>query len=61
MALAVDRQLDQLDAEDEPEGRNGHYRRRWLTTVGDNRSATRRFTPPNDCMPVRVDRRKSIA
>ena len=35
MAAAVDRYLDQLDAEDAPDRRNGHYRRHLLTTLGD--------------------------
>jgi hypothetical protein len=30
MALAVDRYLDQLDAEDAPDRRNGHYQRHLL-------------------------------
>jgi putative transposase len=48
MALAVDRYLDQLDAEDAPDRRNGHYRRHLLTTLGDVELCvprTRRFTP----------------
>ena len=48
MAAAVDRYLDQLDAEDAPDRRNGHYRRHLLTTLGDIElcvSRTRRHTP----------------
>ena len=48
MALAVDRYLDQLDAEDASDRRNGYYRRHRLTTLGDielNVPRTRRFTP----------------
>ncbi len=48
MAAAVDRYLDQLDAEDAPDRRNGHYRRHLLTTLGDIELCvprTRRFTP----------------
>ena len=48
MALAVDRYLDQLDAEDASDRRNGYYRRHLLTTLGDielNVPRTRRFTP----------------
>jgi len=48
MAMAVDRHLDQLDAEDAPDRRNGHYKRHLLTTLGDIELCvprTRRFTP----------------
>ena len=48
MAAAVDRHLDQLDAEDACDRRNGHYRRHLLTTLGDIELSvprTRRFTP----------------
>ena len=48
MAAAVDRYLDQLDAEDAPDRRNGHYRRHLLTTLGDIELCvprTRRFSP----------------
>jgi putative transposase len=48
MALAVDRYLDQLGAEDASDRRNGYYRRHLLTTLGDielNVPRTRRFTP----------------
>lgn len=48
MAFAVDRHLDELDAEDAPDRRNGHYRRHLLTTLGDIELAvprTRRYTP----------------
>lgn len=48
MALAVDRHLDELDAEDAPDRRNGHYRRHLLTTLGDIELCvprTRRYTP----------------
>ena len=47
MAAAVDRYLDQLEAEDAPDRRNGHYRRHLLTTLGDIElrvPRTRRFT-----------------
>ena len=48
MAVAVDRYLDQLGIEDEPDRRNGHYRRHLLTTLGDLELAvprTRRYSP----------------
>lgn len=48
MALAVDRHLDQLDAEDGPDRRNGYYQRHLLTALGDIELSvprTRRFTP----------------
>lgn len=48
MAAAVDRYLDQLGIEDEPDRRNGHYRRHLLTTLGDIELAvprTRRYSP----------------
>jgi transposase-like protein len=48
MAAAVDRHLDQLDAEAAPDRRNGHYRRHLLTTLGDIELCvprTRRFSP----------------
>jgi putative transposase len=48
MALAVDRHLDQLEAEDAPDRRNGYYKRHLLTTLGDIELSvprTRRFTP----------------
>jgi len=48
MATAVDRHLDQLDAEAAPDRRNGHYRRHLLTTLGDIELCvprTRRFSP----------------
>jgi putative transposase len=48
MALVVDRYLDQLDAEDTADRRNGYYRRHLLTTLGDIELCvprTRCFTP----------------
>jgi putative transposase len=48
MAEAVDRYLDQLGIEAEPDRRNGHYRRHLLTTLGDIEllvPRTRRFSP----------------
>ncbi len=48
MARAIDRYLDELDAEDVPDRRNGHYRRHLLTTLGDIELCvprTRRYTP----------------
>jgi transposase-like protein len=48
MALAVDRYLDQLGAEDAADRRNGYYRRHLLTTLGDIELSvprTRRFSP----------------
>jgi transposase-like protein len=48
MAAIVDRHLDQLGNEDEPDRRNGHYRRHLLTTLGDIELAvprTRRYSP----------------
>ncbi len=48
MAEAVDRYLDQLGIEDEPDRRNGHYRRHLLTTLGDIElfvPRTRRYSP----------------
>src|ERR1700731_920368 len=35
MAMAVDRYLDQIGADDAPDRRNGHYPRHLLTTLGD--------------------------
>ncbi|MGH8632610.1 MAG: IS256 family transposase [Burkholderiales bacterium] len=48
MVAAVDRHLDQLGLEDQPDRRNGHYRRHLLTTLGDIELAvprTRRYSP----------------
>ena len=48
MAAAVDRHLDQLDAEDAADRRNGSYRRHLLTELGDielNVPRTRRYSP----------------
>ena len=48
MAAAVDRHLDQLDAEATADRRNGHYKRHLLTTLGDIELCvprTRRFSP----------------
>src|SRR5215470_6494178 len=48
MAAAVDRHLDQLDADDAADRRNGYYRRHLLTELGDielNVPRTRRYSP----------------
>ena len=48
MDEAVDAWLDRLGIEDEPDRRNGHYRRRLLTELGDIELAvprSRRFSP----------------
>jgi putative transposase len=48
MAAMVDRYLDQLDADETSDRRNGHYRRHLLTTLGDIELCvprTRRFSP----------------
>jgi transposase-like protein len=48
MATAVDRYLAELDADDEPDRRNGHYKRHLLTTLGDIELCvprTRRYSP----------------
>lgn len=48
MAAAVDRHLDQLEAEDAADRRNGYYRRHLLTELGDielNVPRTRRYSP----------------
>jgi putative transposase len=48
MARAVDRYLAELDADDEPDRRNGHYKRHLLTTLGDIELCvprTRRYSP----------------
>jgi putative transposase len=48
MAMAVDRYLDQLEAGDGPDRRNGHYPRHLLTTLGDIElrvPRTRRYSP----------------
>lgn len=48
MTLAVDRHLDESDAEDAADRRNGYYRRHLLTTLGDIELCvprTRRYTP----------------
>jgi transposase-like protein len=48
MAAAVDRHLDQLDADDAADRRNGYYRRHLLTELGDielNVPRTRHYCP----------------
>jgi transposase-like protein len=48
MARAVDLHLEQLDADDEADRRNGYYRRHLLTELGDielNVPRTRRYSP----------------
>lgn len=48
MAAAIDRYLAELDANDEPDRRNGHYKRHLLTTLGDIELCvprTRRYSP----------------
>jgi transposase-like protein len=48
MVAVVDRYLDQLDADETADRRNGHYRRHLLTTLGDIELCvprTRRFSP----------------
>ena len=48
MVDAVDRYLDQLGIEDEPDRRNGYYRRHLLSTLGDIElqvPRTRRYSP----------------
>src|SRR5258708_7233473 len=48
MAVAVDRYLDQLGADDAADRRNGYYRRHLLTELGDielNVPRTRRASP----------------
>ena len=48
MAAAVDRHLDQLDADDAADRRNGYYRRHLLTELGDIElqvPRTRRYSP----------------
>jgi putative transposase len=48
MAVAVDRYLDRLEADDAADRRNGYYRRRLLTELGDielNVPRTRRYSP----------------
>ena len=48
MAAAIDRYLDQLDADDAGDRRNGYYRRRLLTELGDIElkvPRTRRYSP----------------
>lgn len=48
MAMAVDRYLDQLEADDAPDRRNGYYPRHLLTTLGDIELSvprTRRYSP----------------
>jgi putative transposase len=48
MAAAVDRYLEQLGVDDEPDRRNGHYKRHLLTTLGDVELCvprTRRYSP----------------
>jgi transposase-like protein len=47
MAAAVDRYLDQLQADDAADRRNGYYRRHLLTELGDielNVPRTRRYS-----------------
>lgn len=48
MRAAVDRYLDQIEADEAADRRNGHYRRHLLTTLGDIELCvprTRRFSP----------------
>lgn len=48
MAAAVDRYLDQLEADDPADRRNGYYRRHFLTELGDIELCvprTRRYSP----------------
>lgn len=48
MTAAVDRHLDQLEADDAADRRNGYYRRHLLTELGDielNVPRTRRYSP----------------
>jgi putative transposase len=48
MAAAVDRYLDQLEADDDADRRNGYYRRHLLTELGDIEllvPRTRRYSP----------------
>src|SRR6266540_2804566 len=48
MAQAVEAYLEQLEADDVADRRNGYYRRRLLTELGDielNVPRTRRFSP----------------
>lgn len=48
MAMAIDRYLAQLEADDAPDRRNGHYPRHLLTTLGDIELCvprTRRYSP----------------
>jgi transposase-like protein len=48
MAAAIDRYLDQLEADDLADRRNGYYRRHLLTELGDielNVPRTRRYSP----------------
>src|SRR5712691_3100188 len=48
MAMAIDRYLAQLAADDAPDRRNGHYKRHLLTTLGDIELCvprTRRYSP----------------
>ena len=48
MALAVDRYLEQIEADDPADRRNGHYRRNLLTELGDielHVPRTRRYSP----------------
>ena len=48
MAMAVDRYLEQIEADDAPDRRNGHYPRHLLTTLGDIElrvPRTRRYSP----------------
>ena len=48
MAAALDRYLEQLDADAAPDRRNGHYKRHLLTTLGDVELCvprSRRFSP----------------
>ncbi len=48
MAAAVDRHLDQIEADDAADRRNGYYRRHLLTELGDIELAvprTRRYSP----------------
>ena len=62
MTAAVDRYLDQLEADDPADRRNGYYRRHLLTELGDIELSvprTRRYIPTEVLRAMRGARRRS--
>jgi transposase-like protein len=63
MAAAVDCYLDELQADDAADRRNGYYRRHLLTELSDielNVPRNRRYSRPRSSAPMRDARVRSI-